>query len=116
MDIVSTLVPIALTFAAFEAMALVVFWFILKTLGGDKIRPKPLESLKGLLERLALLTGLVLQFPQVLIFFGALKIGTRLSSETSDEGSNYFIIGNLTSVLFAFATYATLINVTHKLI
>lgn len=113
---VASLAPIALTFVIFEVIAFVVFWIILSRLGGDKIRPKPLEAFKGILERLALLTGLVLQFPQILIFFGALKIGTRLSAETGDEGSNYFIIGNFTSVLFAFATYAAVIHLTNDFI
>ncbi len=66
-----------------------------------------IEASKGLLERFVLLLGLILNFPQVLIVFGALKIANRLQPESSDDkAKNYFLIGNLLSLLFVFLNYA----------
>ncbi|MEA1991969.1 MAG: hypothetical protein U9N58_07225, partial [Thermodesulfobacteriota bacterium] len=40
--------------------------------------------------------GLLHGFPQILIAFGALKLGTRLHEEKQDEiSNNYFLLGNL---------------------
>jgi hypothetical protein len=57
---------------------------------------------KGVLERLTLLVGLLAGFPHILIAFGALKLGTRLTEETENPISNsYFLLGNLLSMLLA---------------
>ncbi|MCC5933358.1 MAG: hypothetical protein LAT75_06895 [Candidatus Cyclonatronum sp.] len=55
---------------------------------------------KGVLERLFLITGILLGYPQVIIAFGALKIGTRFrNSEKGKVSDDYFLIGNLVSLL-----------------
>jgi hypothetical protein len=47
-------------------------------------------------------TGLLHQFPQIIIAFAALKLGTRLHEEKACEISNtYFLVGNLISILLA---------------
>ena len=57
---------------------------------------------KGILERVTLFTGLLYGFPQILIAFGALKLGTRFSTEQQTKISNdYFLVGNLLSILLA---------------
>ena len=102
------LIQAALIFLAFELLAGIVFFIIRWRMGGTGIGQKPLlETFKGLLERLMLISGFCLGVPQVLIFFGAIKIGARLTAEgDTDAGKNYFIVGNLVSVLFVFAAYA----------
>lgn len=63
-----------------------------------------ISTFKGTLERFLLFFGLILDFPQVIILFGALKIGTRF--EKNDKVQNdYFLIGNFSSVLCAITYY-----------
>ncbi|MEE9401600.1 MAG: hypothetical protein V3V47_00210 [Desulfobacteria bacterium] len=58
--------------------------------------------LKGVLERLVLFTGLLHDYPQILIAFAAMKLGTRLHHEEGGEISNtYFLVGNLLSIFIA---------------
>jgi uncharacterized membrane protein len=59
---------------------------------------------KGAFERLVLLTGMTMGMTSVLILFGALKIGTRISQKDAEQESqqvsnDYFLVGNLLSVL-----------------
>lgn len=61
---------------------------------------------KGVLERLFIYTLLVFNHPQVLILFGALKIGTRFRPEEETKvSSDYFLVGNMVSVFLAFLYY-----------
>ena len=56
---------------------------------------------------MTIITGLRLGFPQILIAFVALKIGTRLHEENECEiSNNYFLIGNLISILAAMVVSA----------
>jgi hypothetical protein len=65
---------------------------------------------KGIVERLMMLTGLLAGFPHVLIAFSALKIGTRLRPDSDDAISNtYFLIGNIVSMLLTIV-YALIIK------
>jgi len=58
---------------------------------------------KGILERWILLLGLHLGHDTVLVLFGALKLGTRISQQKDERVSNdYFLVGNLLSVLMVF--------------
>lgn len=70
-----------------------------------KIKLQPNENrkvsiLKGILERLFLISGLLFGYPQVIIAFGALKIGTRFQ-KNSRISNDYFLIGNFISLLAA---------------
>ncbi len=69
---------------------------------GFSLRP----MLLGVLERLFLYVGLMQGFGQTLILFGALKIGTRLKNEKDKISNDYFLVGNLVSVLLVFSTIA----------
>ena len=51
--------------------------YALKKIAGEKIYP----WLKGVIERLCLILGLSLNFPHILVAFGALKIGTKLGDD-----------------------------------
>ncbi len=65
--------------------------------------------LKGSLERLVIFTALLHDYPQILIAFAAMKLGTRLHHEEHNDISNtYFLVGNLMSIFVAIvATIVT---------
>lgn len=57
---------------------------------------------KGVLERIVLMVGLLCGYPQIIIAFGALKLGTRLHDKSPNPiSNNYFLVGNLLSILLA---------------
>jgi hypothetical protein len=67
-----------------------------------KIIERKLAIIKGILERFVLFLGLANELQQALTLFGALKLGTRITSDKEHRVSNdYFWIGNLLSVLIA---------------
>ena len=67
------------------------------------------DAVKGVIERLVLILALIKDLPQVLILFGAMKLGTRLTTGTESEAWNdYYLIGNLYSVALAIV-YATIL-------
>jgi hypothetical protein len=101
-----------LVFLCGEVLALFIFWVVRKFVGPPENSPgRKLAVTKGVLERLMLLTGLLNEFPHILIAFGALKIGTRLREDQSSQiSNNYFLVGNLISVLLAMV-YAIIIKV-----
>lgn len=59
------------------------------------------DVLKGILERIFLIVGLVAGYPHVITAFGALKIGTRIKQDENKVSNDYFLIGNLISILSA---------------
>ncbi|MBK7957313.1 MAG: hypothetical protein IPK03_03890 [Bacteroidetes bacterium] len=72
-----------------------------------------LSVFKGLLERFVIYICLVLGISQVLIVFGAIKIGTRFD-KTKEVTNDYFLIGNFCSILIAvfyFFVYNKLLSV-----
>ena|ERR1035437_972592 len=88
-----------------EIIANLVFIFILNRFMSkdtENIRKtRWIGILKGLLERFILFLGMINGITMVLPLFGALKIGTRFESDKESRVSNdYFLIGNLLSVLF----------------
>lgn len=62
---------------------------------------------KGIIERLILSIGLILNIHALLIVFGTLKIGTRFASGEDKVKDDYFLIGNLVSILIAVIIYFT---------
>lgn len=71
-----------------------------------KTQSKKIGMAKGVLERGCLFFSLYLNFPQMLIAFGALKVGTRLGQDKDCKISNdYYLVGNLVSVFLVFLTY-----------
>lgn len=84
-----------------------VFHIVSKRLKSEENRG--ISVFKGVLERAFLIIGLMAGYPQVIIAFGALKIGTRFQ-KNSKISNDYFLIGNfislLTALLFVlFSTY-----------
>lgn len=86
-----------------ELGALPVFFLITKMFKRDLTRS---SVLRGALERAFIFIVLLVDLPQGLAFFGALKIATRLKDD--DKISNdYFLVGNLVSVLIVIGYYLT---------
>ncbi|MDR4503303.1 MAG: hypothetical protein MRK01_00745 [Candidatus Scalindua sp.] len=99
----------AIIFICGELISLVIFSLIQKYLGplNDR-KSKKLSTAKGILERLTLFIGLLQGFPQIIIAFSALKLGTRLHEEKELHISNtYFLVGNLTSILISMIYAST---------
>lgn len=86
-----------------EILSLVIFSSLKKQLGPQKDSEAIKGStLRGMLERLTVYIGLLYHFPQIIIAFAALKLGTRLHEEKgSDISNNYFLVGNLISLLLS---------------
>ncbi|MDR6759905.1 hypothetical protein J2Y38_000084 [Flavobacterium sp. 2755] len=85
-----------------------ISYFNTGEISGDEASKKFLginiSIFKGLLERFVLYFSLVIGLTQVLIVYGAIKIGTRF--EKNDKIKNdYFLIGNFSSILFAIIYY-----------
>lgn len=59
---------------------------------------------KGVMERFIIAVFLISNFAPILIVFGTLKLGTRLS-EHKDIKNDYFLIGNLSSILIAIVYF-----------
>ena len=66
---------------------------------------------KGIVERLFLFMALIYGFPQALIAFGALKIGTRFVKEANKISNDYFYLGNIISLLIALIYYALWVQI-----
>lgn len=84
-----------------------LFHFVRIKLKQDENRK--ISILKGILERLFLISGLIFGYPQVIIAFGALKIGTRFQ-KSSKISNDYFLIGNFISLLAALIFSQLAIN------
>ena len=93
-----------------EIIAFFIFSALKKFVGPPHDNPSnKWSTFKGILERLTMLIGLLFEFPHILIAFGALKIGTRLRDDQNQISNNYFLVGNLISVLLAMV-YAIIIK------
>ncbi len=119
--ILETIIGFALIFGLGEILALPVFGWLrrhfLPTHVDSKLLDVPpavviqkqskTEMLKGILERFVVAFGLVIELPGILTVFAALKLANRLSheSDTDDDMINYFLVGNLITVLFCLSYY-----------
>ena len=92
-----------IVFVCGEIVGLILFPALTHYLGPQNISVWDIKTiLKGILERLVLFTALLHGYPQMLIAFSAMKLGTRLHQEKGSEISNtYFLFGNLLSILLA---------------
>ncbi len=105
MELWHKIVWFIVAFAIGEMIALAIFYFIRRKFEpGNK--HTVLSITKGMLERGVMLLGLVLSVPTIIIFFSALKLGTRLKEQQDSKVSNdYFLIGNLISVAIALIEF-----------
>jgi hypothetical protein len=93
----------ALIFVVGELASLPIFALLKGLMKLPKTSPARRASIaKGILERAVLYIGLLYGFPHILVAFGALKLGTRLHEDRESKiSNNYFLIGNLISMLLA---------------
>jgi hypothetical protein len=91
-------------FVVGELFALLIFKGLNTIFSGLSAKKDVLSMWKGLLERGVVLIGLVIGFPQILILFGALKIGTRLKND-HPVSNDYYFIGNMISILLVLTYY-----------
>jgi len=114
-----TLLIIVLLFISVE---LILYFVVFKILGKVFLEPDSEtkskvdanDLLKGMIERFVLAFALANNLPQILIFFGAMKLGTRLKNDVVTEHfNNYFLVGNLLSVFLAiiYSIYLTKNNI-----
>jgi hypothetical protein len=91
-----------LLITAGELILFVLYWaFGMYRKGRVKDHIK--SVLKGIFERAFLTLSFVFDFSVALVFFSALKLGTRLDEDSKNKFSNdQFLIGNMVSVLAAF--------------
>ncbi len=59
-----------------------------------------LSTFKGIFERFIISVGLILGIVPIIIVFATIKLGTRFD-KTKDIKNDYFLIGNLSSILIA---------------
>jgi hypothetical protein len=93
----------AVVYFSGEVAGLIIFPVLEKRLNPKNNSKFNIEAiLKGILERLILFFALLHGFPQILIAFAAMKLGTRLHHEKESDISNtYFLVGNLMSIFIA---------------
>jgi hypothetical protein len=100
------IIKFTLSFSGGEVIALVAF-IVIKSKLATETNFTNRGFLKGLLERLLLLLGFVLAIPTIVVFFGAIKLGTRLKADEKEKISNdYFLVGNVVSAMIALLEYA----------
>jgi len=89
-----------------ELLIHLLFFLISKLIGkANKDRINVASILKGVLERIYVVATLTFNLTSALTLLGALKIATRIK-DTEDKVSNdFFLIGNLLSVLFGIGYY-----------
>lgn len=84
--IIFKVVCFVFSFCMLELLALFLFKWIRNTFASvesKKVQGTNWSVLKGLIERCMLLLGFVANIPPIIVFFGAIKLGTRLK-EFSD--------------------------------
>lgn len=89
-----------------EVLIHILFYAISKFIGKtNKDKINRTSILKGVLERIFIVVTLWMGLPHALTLLGALKIATRIK-DTEDKVSNdFFLIGNLVSVVFGIGYY-----------
>jgi len=98
-------------FAAGEIIAAIVFYFIRRKYEGKKVHGSANPFVKGVLERFMIFLGLSCDLPTIIVFFGALKLGTRLKEHQDSRLSNdYFLVGNVLSATIAIMDHLVFKN------
>jgi hypothetical protein len=97
------------SFCSLEILALFLFKWIRNTFTKREVKKEQKADwsvLKGLIERCMLLLGFVASIPTIVVFFGAIKLGTRFKESNDSKISNdYFLIGNVISAIVVLLEY-----------
>lgn len=92
-----------------EVLIHFVFFIFSRIIGKkDKDRISVVSVTKGFLERTFVVTSLWFQMTSALTLLGALKIATRIKDNEDKVSNDFFLVGNLVSVLFGIAYYVLL--------
>ena len=92
-----------------EILIHLLFYIISRLIGKqnrDKINFTTI--FKGIIERCYVVTVLFMEVASALTLLGALKIATRIKDEDNKVTNDFFLIGNLVSVLFGIVYYILL--------
>lgn len=118
--IIFKIIYFAASFLIIELVAIFIFKWIRNAFTTEeerKAQNTKWSVLKGLLERGMLLLGFVASIPTIIVFFGAIKLGTRLKESNDSKISNdYFLIGNVTSATLVVLEYLLFLLFTIYLI
>jgi len=101
-----TFAVILLILAGGEIVIHVILFMLSKFFGKvtkDKISLR--SVIKGLLERVFIVVTLHHNMTQALTLLGALKIATRIKDNEDKVSNDFFLVGNLVSVMFGIAYY-----------
>jgi hypothetical protein len=104
-----TWLKILLVVAIGEVAIHILFFALSKIFGKDKKdKINGISIFKGVLERIFIVVSFHFNMTSALTLLGALKIATRIK-DTEDKVSNdFFLVGNLISVLFGIGYYVIL--------
>lgn len=92
-----------------EIIIHILFSLISRVIGKQNRDKISLSSvLKGIVERTYVVTVLFIEVASALTLLGALKIATRIKDDESKVSNDFFLIGNLISVLFGVVYYVFL--------
>jgi hypothetical protein len=97
--------------AAGEVIIHVLLYLISKMIGKlNKDRMSLISIFKGVLERTFILVTLFFDLASSLTLLGALKIATRIKDQEDKVSNDFFVIGNLVSVLFGIIYFLLVKN------
>jgi hypothetical protein len=110
MDLIQ-IAKIVLVILPGELIVHILFHFISRFIGKtnrDKITRSSI--IKGLIERAFVLTTLWFGLSSALTLLGALKIATRIKDNEDKVSNDFFLLGNLISVLFGVLYFVVIRN------
>ncbi|MGD8779839.1 MAG: hypothetical protein PVH88_12860 [Ignavibacteria bacterium] len=93
-------------------LILIMIFAIIGMYRGYGFKENTLSILKGILERTFLTFSLVNDLPVAIIFFGAIKLGTRLDHSNNKVTNDQFLVGNILSVFFAIIYFKVWVLLT----
>lgn len=100
------LIIVIAAIAAGEVIIHVLLYFISKMIGKtSRDRISGTSIFKGILERAFILVTLRFDLASSLTLLGALKIATRIKDQEDKVSNDFFVIGNLISVLFGITYF-----------
>ena len=102
----SEIMSAVILLAAQEVLALFIFSAMRKKFETGQAKAPFRSVFKGILERITLFCGLAAGIQTIVVFFGALKIATRLDQDKTKISNDYFLIGNMSSILLVIASFA----------
>lgn len=82
-------------------LILILIFAIMGMYKGNGFKDSMISIVKGILERTFLTFSLIVDIPITIVFFSALKLGTRLVQTNDKITNDQFLVGNILSVFFS---------------